>query len=156
MKRSLTIGAVYIISVIGAGFASGQEILQYFTYYGWIGYAGAFIATVLFAFLGYQIAYIGSSLGASSHKGVILDIGGKFFGTIVDYIIMLACLNATVVMVAGGGSLLNQLFDVPVILGSAILAILVGITLSLNLQQVMNVIGGVAPFLVAMAIILAV
>src|SRR5699024_3687532 len=119
MKTSLRIGAVYISAIIGAGFASGQEILQYFSYYGWISIAGAVVASVLFVFLGYQIAELGSKMKADSHQGVILELGGKYFGTIVDYIIILACLNATVVMIAGGGSLLNQLFNMPVFVGSA-------------------------------------
>jgi uncharacterized membrane protein YkvI len=156
MKTSLRIGAVYISAIIGAGFASGQEILQYFTYYGWIGFAGAILATILFAWLGYQIAELGSKLNAKSHQGVILQLGGKYFGTIVDYIIILACLNATVVMIAGGGSLLNQLFNIPIFIGSAILTICVAITLSLDLKQVINVIGSVTPFLILMAIILAI
>lgn len=156
MKTSIKIGAVYISSIIGAGFASGQEILQYFTYYGWISFAGVFVATVIFAWLGYQIADLGSKLQTTSHRGVILQLGGRFFGTIVDYIIILACLNATVVMVAGGGALLNQLFDIPVFIGSAILIICVAITLCLDLKQVINIIGSVTPFLVIMAIVLAV
>lgn len=156
MKTSIRIGAVYISAIIGAGFASGQEILQYFTYYGWIGFAGAIVATILFAWLGYQIADLGSKLEAKSHKGVILQLGGRYFGTIVDYIIILACLNSTVVMMAGGGALLDQLFNVPVFIGSAIMMILVAVTLTLDLRQVINVIGSVAPFLVVMAIILAV
>lgn len=156
MKTSFRIGAVYISSVIGAGFASGQEILQYFTYYGWISFLGGIIATILFAWLGYQIGDLGSKLGAKSHKGVILQIGGKFFGTIVDYIIILACLNASVVMVAGGGSLLNQLFNVPVFIGSAILVLFVAVTLSMDLRQIINIIGSVTPFLVIMAVLLAI
>lgn len=156
VKTSLRIGAVYISAIIGAGFASGQEILQYFTYYGWISLAGAVVATILFAWLGYQIADLGSRLGADSHKGVILQLGGRIFGTVVDYIIILACLNATVVMIAGGGSLLNQLFNVPVFIGSAIITLLVAVTLTLDLRQIVNVIGSVTPFLVLMAIVLAV
>lgn len=156
MKTSLRIAAVYISSIIGAGFASGQEILQYFTYYGWIGFAGGILAMVLFAWLGYQIADLGSKLEADSHKGVIMQLGGKYFGTIVDYIIILACLNATTVMIAGGGSLLNQMFGLPVLIGSAILVLFVAITLSMDLRQVINIIGSVTPFLVIMAIILAI
>lgn len=156
MKTSLRIGAVYVSAIIGAGFASGQEILQYFTYYGWLSLAGIVIATIIFAWLGYQIADLGSKLEARSHKGVILQLGGKYFGTLVDYIIILACLNATVVMLAGGGALLNQLFDIPVFIGGAVVMILVAITLVMNLNKIINVIGSVTPFLILMALILSI
>lgn len=156
MKTSLKIGAAYIGGIVGAGFASGQEILQYFTYYGWTGFLGILVGTILFAWLGYQLASLGSTLQSTSHKEAILQLGGRYFGTVVDYIIILACLNASVVMIAGGGSILNQLFNVPVVIGSIIVLVLVAITLCLDVQRIIEVIGSVTPFFVLMTIILAI
>ena len=34
MKRSLQIGGAFVGLIVGAGFASGQEIMQYFTSFG--------------------------------------------------------------------------------------------------------------------------
>ena len=48
MKNSFKISAVFVGSFVGAGFASGQEILQYFVKYGYKGIFGAVISAVLF------------------------------------------------------------------------------------------------------------
>ena len=41
MKKSLQIGSAFIGIVVGAGFVSGQEILLFFTSYGYLGIAGS-------------------------------------------------------------------------------------------------------------------
>lgn len=50
MKKAFQIAGAYIGVIVGAGFASGQEILQFFTSFGWISIAGTCMATLLFAF----------------------------------------------------------------------------------------------------------
>ena len=37
MKNSIRIAGAYVGLIVGAGFASGQEILQFFTSFGWAG-----------------------------------------------------------------------------------------------------------------------
>ncbi len=51
MKKSFQIGSAFIGIIVGAGFASGQEILQFFSSFGYVGIAGSILAAVLFAFL---------------------------------------------------------------------------------------------------------
>lgn len=50
-KQSIQIALAYMSVVIGGGFASGQEVLQFFTGYGLIGIAGTLVSGLLFAFL---------------------------------------------------------------------------------------------------------
>lgn len=50
MKKSIEMAGAFIGVIVGAGFASGQEILQFFTSFGWWGIIGGVIAAVLFAF----------------------------------------------------------------------------------------------------------
>ena len=47
MRKSFQIGAAFIGVIVGAGFASGQEILQFFTSFGAIGIAGSIVATAI-------------------------------------------------------------------------------------------------------------
>lgn len=48
------IAATYIGTIVGAGFASGQEVLQYFVSYGIVGVIGIIISTFLFFSLAIQ------------------------------------------------------------------------------------------------------
>ena len=55
-KQSIQIALAYMSVVIGGGFASGQEVLQFFTGYGLVGIVGTLVSGLMFAFLGMQIA----------------------------------------------------------------------------------------------------
>lgn len=149
----LKIGSAFIGIIVGAGFASGQEILQYFTSFGYMGIAAAIISTALFAYLGMTLTRLGSRVQAASHRGVIYKISGKYLGPIVDGVIIFTLFGTAVVMIAGAGSILHQQFNLPPFVGSLLLVILAVITVMLNVDKVIAVIGSITPFLI-LAIIL--
>lgn len=156
MKKILQLGSAFMGVIIGAGFASGQEILQYFTSFGIWGIVGAIMATVLFAFLGMSLMQIGSRLKTRSHKDAIYMISGKVFGTIIDYIIILTLFGVGVVMIAGAGTNLQQQFGVPFYVGTILMTVLVFITALLNIQRLIQVIGSITPFLILFILIISV
>ena len=47
---AFTIAGAYVGTVVGAGFASGQEVLQFFTYFGLKSILAIALATLLFIF----------------------------------------------------------------------------------------------------------
>ncbi|WP_088006819.1 hypothetical protein [Indiicoccus explosivorum] len=156
MKKSLQIGSAFIGIIVGAGFASGQEVLQYFTSFGMMGIAGALLSTALFAYLGMNLTRLGSRMRTDSHKEVIYGISGKTIGRIVDGIIIFTLFGVGVVMIAGAGSLFSQQFGLPAVLGSTLMALLVAGTIMLNVQKVIAIIGGVTPFLILAVVLISV
>ncbi|HSI67784.1 MAG TPA: hypothetical protein VK947_10230 [Planococcus sp. (in: firmicutes)] len=148
MKNSLKMGSAFIGIIVGAGFASGQEILQYFTSFGYLGIIGALISTALFAYLGMNLTRLGSRMQTTSHKEVVYGISGKVIGRIVDYIIIFTLFGVGVVMIAGAGSIFSQQFGLPAFLGSTVMAVLIIITIMLNVQKVITIIGSITPFLI--------
>lgn len=156
MKKVLKIGSAFIGIIIGAGFASGQEVLQYFTSFGLMGTVGAVIATALFAYLGMTLTSLGSRLRTTSHKDAVYKISGwRFLGVIVDYIIIFTLFGVGVVMVAGAGSILDQQFGLPSIAGSILMTVLVILTIMMNVDRVVGVIGSITPFLVLSVILVS-
>ncbi|HWO98550.1 MAG TPA: hypothetical protein VNM45_19925 [Bacillus sp. (in: firmicutes)] len=155
MKKSIQIAGAFIGLIVGAGFASGQEILQFFTSFGWLGVIGTLAATALFSFLGMNLTQLGSRLQTTSHKDVIYHICGRYLGVVVDIIITFFLFGVTVVMIAGSGSIFEQQFGVPGIMGSMIMALLTILTVCLNIQKVISLIGMVTPFLLVLVVIIA-
>lgn len=155
MKQSIQIAGAFIGLIVGAGFASGQEILQFFTSFGWQGVLGAILATVLFAFLGMHLTQLGSQLQTTSHKAVIYRICGRYLGVIVDFIITFFLFGVLVVMIAGAGSIFEQQFRIPSIVGSILMTIITIITVSLNIQRVIKMMGLIIPFLLILVVIIS-
>lgn len=156
LKKSIQIAGAFIGVIVGAGFASGQEILQFFTGFGWMGIAGGVLATFFFAFLGMNLTQLGSRLQTDSHKDVIYHICGKYLGMAVDFIITFFLFGVAVVMLAGSGSIFEEQFGIPSMAGNIIMAVLTILTVCLNIQKVISIISLVTPFLLLMVVIISV
>lgn len=156
MLRILKIASAFIGIIVGAGFASGQEVLQYFTSFGHLGTAGAVLATMLFAYLGMTLTTLGHRMKTTSHKEAIYKVSGRYLGPVVDYIIIFTLFGVGVVMIAGAGTILNQQFGLAPFIGSLMMAIIVILVVMLNVQKVIAAIGSITPFLIAALILVGV
>ncbi|WP_087973302.1 YkvI family membrane protein [Oceanobacillus rekensis] len=156
MRKAFTIGNAFIGIIVGAGFASGQEVLQYFTSFGLMGIIGAILATALFAYVGMLLVWLGSRTQTTSHKEVIYNISGRYLGIVIDYILIFTLFGVGVVMIAGSGSNLNQQFDVPYIVGTTIMFILILLAGMLNVNRIVSIIAGVTPFLIIFVILISI
>jgi uncharacterized membrane protein YkvI len=106
-------GATYIGAIIGAGFASGQELLQFFVQFGAIGGVGVLIAGGLFSLLGAMILRRSSQLQTAAFGDFIIDLFGRKLGKYIILIIISHLLAGLVIMLAGSGSVLAQSFQIP-------------------------------------------
>lgn len=149
---ALKVAAAYIGTVVGAGFATGQEVLQFFTKFGVMGLAGLAVSTVMFIMYGYIIMVIGKKLNARSHLEVILYSSGRLLGTAVDYIITFFLFGAFTAMIAGTGALFSQQLNLPGCMGNIIMAVLTALTVLTGINGVINSISFVVPFLLAAVI----
>ena len=156
MKKKLQIASAFIGIIIGAGFASGQEILQYFTSFGLIGTVAVVISTILFAYIGMTLTRLGSRMKANNHSDVIYKISGRVIGMIIDYILVLVLIGVGVVMIAGGGSTLNQQFGLPFWVGSLLMAFLVALTVLNDVSRVVKIIGSITPFLILSIVLVSI
>jgi len=143
------IAAAYIGTVVGAGFASGQEVLQFFGYFGLWGLAGIALATGLFVFFGYQVLNLSHHLKAYSHLPVMHHVGGPWLGKAVDGITTFFLFGALAVMAAGAGAIFSEEYRLPALLGSTLLIAVTLVTVLLGISRVITAISSVAPLLVA-------
>jgi len=156
MGNILRIGSAFIGVIVGAGFASGQEILQYFTSFGIPGIFAAIIATVLFAYIGMILVWLGSHTQTASHKDVIYRISGRYLGTVIDFILLFTLFGVGVVMIAGAGSNLSQQFGLPYFIGTTLMTVLVILTGFLKVDRVVSIIGSITPVLIIFVIFVAI
>ena len=152
MKESLKIAGAFVGVIVGAGFASGRELLLMFVGFGVWGLVGAVVSAALFTFLGMALAGMGSRLHATSHKDVVYALCGRFLGSFVDLMITFFMFAVTVVMLAGGGALLEQQFGIPAIAGSVIVTLIVVAVVCLDVHKVIGMIGAATPFLILAAV----
>lgn len=74
----------YLGAVIGAGFASGQEIMQFFAGYGEIGLKGALLSIVLFSLCGGLLMHLAHRQQISNYQNLLTFMGGWPNSKIID------------------------------------------------------------------------
>jgi len=156
MRKSFQIGGAFIGVIVGAGFASGQEVLQFFTSFGVYGIIGSLIAMALFAFLGMNLTQLGSQLQTTSHQHAIRHICGKYLGPVVDVAITFFLFGVTVVMFSGSGAIFEQQFGIPGSVGNVLMAVLTIATVMLSVQKVISLISAFTPVLLLVVMIITV
>lgn len=153
-KRAVAISMAFIGVVVGAGFASGQEALQYFVAFGNMGLWGVLLASALMIITGVAILQLGSYFQADEHTAVYDNISGPIVSRILDWGTLATLFSIGFVMFAGGGSTISQQFEgVPIWVGGAVMLVLVLLVGLLDVDKVSNVIGAITPFIIIFVVL---
>ncbi|WP_304324459.1 hypothetical protein [Corynebacterium frankenforstense] len=142
--------------IVGAGFASGQEMLQYFVAFGSMGLWGLTIAAVIMVVGSVAMMQLGSYLLADEHTVVFSKVTHPILAWILDIATVATLFGVGFVMFAGGGSNLNQKFDLPLWVGTAIMLVLVLGAGMLDVNKVSAVIGTITPLSITFIVIASV
>ncbi|ARP53706.1 hypothetical protein ALFP_1819 [Alcaligenes faecalis] len=156
IKNILGIAMAFVGVVVGAGFASGQEILQFFSSFGYWGLLGGVVSGLCFTILGMAVGELSQVSVSHSFKEGLYLICGPRLGVVVDIMITFFMYAIAVVMFAGGGSLMEQQWGVPAQYGSIAVMLITVLIVFLRVDRVMAFIGSVTPILVLMMIFLCI
>lgn len=152
----LNIALVYVGTIMGAGFASGREIWQFFGVFGNNGYIGIGFVGLLFIVIGIITSRIARKLNTNNMGKVIVPSGNKLLISLVGYFMALMLLTILVTMSAAGGALFHQQFGGSRILGGFIIVFLVILTVIGGFDRVSHVFGLIMPILVCVVIVISV
>ena len=151
-KRVLILAGAVIAFTIGSGFATGQEIIQYFTAYGVKGILAVLLFLVIFLYYNINFANAGATERFEKGNDVYKYFCGKYIGTFFDYYSTIFCYMSFWVMVGGSASTLNQQYGLPLWAGGTILAVLAILTVVGGLNSLVDKIGAVGPAIVVLCI----
>lgn len=150
---TFTIAFTYVGTVVGAGFATGQEVLRFFTHLGLGGIYAILGASALFALLGSLILRLGRELGATSHRPVVEAVVGPVLGKVIDWVITFFLFAGAAVMMAGAGAVFAEHWHLNRFLGTLAMALMAGGTVALGLRGVVRSIAAIAPILLGMVLV---
>ena len=143
----VAIAATYVSTVVGAGFASGQEVLRFFTPFGPWGLAGLGVATGLLCLGGTAIMLESRWAKARTHGDLLAWLGGGWFAKVYDVLITAFLFGTTAVMVAGSGAFFQEQLGLPRLTGDVVMAVAAVATVLVGLRGVVVASEVVVPFL---------
>lgn len=106
------IGAVFIGTVVGAGLASGQEISQFFTTYGYKSFIGIFLCCFIYIAMAFIIIDISLKYKLNSYDGLISLVSPGLLGNITNFLTTFFLIGSSATILAGSGALIHQYFGV--------------------------------------------
>lgn len=142
---------VIIGALIGAGFASGQEIYVFFYAYGMKGLMGIIISSALIGYIIYKTFKIIQKNDISTYREfleIIIGKDKKNLISILNFIINTFLLVTFFIMISGFGAYFEQQLGIDSLIGSVILAILCYIVFMTSTKGVVKVSTIIVPFLI--------
>lgn len=115
------VATVFIGTIVGAGLASGKEITEFFTKYGFKSFLGIIICGLFYIIMCSIISRISIDYKLNSYSDVISVISPNLLGKFTGAITTLFLISSASIILAGSGALIHQFFGIPKIIGSLIM-----------------------------------
>lgn len=145
------IGMIYIGTIIGAGFASGQEVLQFFASFGTSGIIGACLVAFCFIVLGIITMLTARHLNCNAYEKVVSP-NSKLIENFMNLVITFFSYGVMVIMFAGAGSLLQTVLGLDAFIGSLIMVVIVIVVGLFGSEGTINSFSFIVPLLLVIAL----
>jgi uncharacterized membrane protein YkvI len=145
----MRVAFTYMGTIVGAGFASGQEILQFFTHYGAIAVYTILIATLLFLWIGIKLMTISYDIKAKSYEDVNKLVFGRRSGSIFSTFMLIILFGVSSVMLAGSGSLFAEQLHLSYQTGLLVTLLIAYLIISRGMSAIMTVNTFVVPIMIS-------
>ncbi|WP_419743174.1 hypothetical protein [Paraclostridium dentum] len=146
------LSGAFLSVCIGSGFATGQEILQFFSSQGSKSILSGIVCMIIMMYCGSKLFIIGKSKNLKYSNDIFLYLFGEKLGHVFKIIIPVFSLCSFVVMVAGAGAAMNQYYGIDKNLGGLLLAIITMISVILGMNKVIDILGSIGPIIAIVAI----
>ena len=148
MKNGLKIAFVYVGLVIGAGFASGREILEYFNMRSREGLLPVALAFLMFFMISYLILYKARELHISDFGEFVDAVSGRF-SKIIKAVMYAFMFCGFFVMLSAGGALFETGVGCDGKFGIVLLALVCFLVFSFDIKGIVMLNTVLVPFMIA-------
>jgi len=145
--RSIKVGLTIIGTTIGAGFASGMEIWEFFGSYGSRSQYSLLLALILFLLMVVVVLWISRSKETNNYYGILEELMGRKLANLFDVLTMMYLLSMSIVMFAGSGATFAQ-WNYSYLIGVFSMAIAVFIVLLFNVEGLVSIQTFIIPVLI--------
>ncbi len=159
--KSVSIKRVFILAgalcayLIGSATATGQESMQFFTSHGYIGIASIIITLIIFGWAASTLITLGSELG-DTNESVYEYFFGNFVGWIFEWFVILFLFALSVTLISGSGTIFADFYGMDKLYGSALMSVLIFLTVLLSLQKLVDVLSFIAPIIIIFTVIISI
>ncbi|MEW9050269.1 MAG: hypothetical protein AB2392_03880 [Neobacillus sp.] len=148
------IAAVYVGTVVGAGFATGREIVEFFSRFGFFGFISILMSGYLLIMLGSKLMRIAAQINAVSYQEFNVHLFGKIAGKGINIIMLIMLLGVSAVMLAGAGAVFEEQLGLSKSLGVFLTIFLSFIVMLVGTKGIFAVNSFVVPIMICFSLML--
>lgn len=141
---------------LGAGYVSGQELWKFFGAFGVAGLPGRVMALAIQLVFVILILQLGRKTGLSSLDRVLIPEEKPVLHSVVGIFQLIFLFGVTVVMAAGAGALVQQMFHFPAALGGAVFCFLAMLVTFRGMEGLSKICGVLVPAMIVTAMVISV
>lgn len=148
ISRVLQISAVFIGTIVGAGLASGREIMTFFTSFGYKSFLGILISGLLYIPVCSIVIKLSIKYNLRSYNELISLVSPGYWGKAIGLLMSFFLMSSSAIILAGSGALLHQYFGVSKWVGLILMATLAIIVLLRDTQGLIEINSVIVPSLI--------
>ncbi|KAA0546130.1 hypothetical protein FZW96_17610 [Bacillus sp. BGMRC 2118] len=153
-KAILQVAATYIGTIVGAGFATGKEVVQFFSQYGMIGIIGILISGYFFIWIGTKSMLIAKRIDANSYQEINEYLFGQKIGKVVNAVLLIMLFGVTSVMFSGTGAVFQEQLGLPSQLGIILTIVLCYLAVIRGMKGLLAVNSVIVPMMLLFSLVI--
>ena len=147
----IKIAGAYVAWVMGSGFATGQEILQFFTSYGYTSVILIGMNLIGFLLIGPMILQAGFENGEESHFQYFC---GRRLGLFYDWFLPVSMFAGMIILISGAGATLHEYYGLNHYVGALIMAAAALTAYIAGFQRFIRVVSFIGPAIIAFTVVI--
>lgn len=147
-KNIFKVASIYMATIIGAGFASGQEIMQFFSSYYEGGFYGIVLAGILFSVIGYVVLDKVYSERIRNYEEFLFPTVGWFLGWVMEILVTLFMISVFCIMIAGAGGIVSDKLNISNQFAVLIVALICAMVFFTEIKGIINISSIITPILI--------
>ncbi len=156
LKTVVRIAGAYVAWVMGSGFATGQEILQFFTSYGFHSFILLVINLAGFFLIGPAILRAGREHGGDSSYDHFIYFCGRRLGTFYSWFLPLSMFAGMVILISGAGATLQEYYGLNHYVGALAMAAMALAAYIIGFQRFVRIVSLIGPAIIAFSLVVGI
>ncbi len=150
----MQVAFTYIGTIVGAGFASGREVMQFFTRFGEWGPLLIALSSIFFIGIGAKVMLLAAEIKARSYEDLNKHLFGEHGGRLISHMMLVVLLAVNAVMLAGAGTIFAENGNLNYQVGLLITILACYLLLLRGMSAILAVNTFVVPVMILFALIL--
>ena len=155
-KTVIRIMGAYVSWVMGSGFATGQEIFQFFTSYGYKSFALIAIDLAGFVVVGGMLLTAGFRHKDEDGFSPARFFCGRYLGAFYEWFIPVSMFGGMVVLISGAGATLNEYYGLNHYIGALLVAVAAFAAYVAGFQRFVRIVSVIGPVIICFTLIVGI